>query len=394
MVRFSFWRTPAAQLARGRGAALVAALLLLTLSACGEADYRPNAVGPEGRITVVIDSARWNGAVGEAVREHIGTPINTLPQPEPSFELEVRTLGSTYDLDQIKKRKNVLLVAPLSDSTNEAQVLRSSLSADARQAVEAGQSVVAPRSDLWRRGQQVFYLTADTPERLAETIRQRGESIRDTFNVVTRVRTGAEMFEKGRQFALEDTLMQKHDFAVNVQHDYFIAVDTATDSTGFVWLRRVVSSESWRSLFVYYLEGADPSTITPEWVLATRDSLAREYLRGNVDGYTMTDRRGAGGRDYLDVEQADFLGRFAYEARGLWIMAERGEDGQPQLYGGGGPFVNYTFYDQGQDRIYMLDGMVFAPGYDKREFLRQMEVIAHTFRTRTENGSGALAASE
>jgi hypothetical protein len=32
----------------------------------------------------------------------------------------------------------------------------------------------------------------------------------------------------------------------------------------------------------------------------------------------------------------------------------------------------------------MIDGMVFAPGHDKREFLRQMEVIAHTFRTRGE----------
>jgi hypothetical protein len=50
-------------------------------------------------------------------------------------------------------------------------------------------------------------------------------------------------------------------------------------------------------------------------------------------------------------------------------------------YGMGGPFLNYTFYDESSRRLYMIDGMVFAPGYDKREFLRQMEVISHTFRT-------------
>lgn len=50
--------------------------------------------------------------------------------------------------------------------------------------------------------------------------------------------------------------------------------------------------------------------------------------------------------------------------------------------GGGGPFVNYTFYDQASDRIYMLDASVFAPGFDKLDFIRQMQAMAHTFRTK------------
>ncbi|MDE2997420.1 MAG: DUF4837 family protein, partial [Bacteroidota bacterium] len=50
-------------------------------------------------------------------------------------------------------------------------------------------------------------------------------------------------------------------------------------------------------------------------------------------------------------------------------------------WGMGGPFLNYTFYDDDSRRLYMIDGMVFAPGYDKREFLRHMETIAHTFRS-------------
>jgi hypothetical protein len=39
----------------------------------------------------------------------------------------------------------------------------------------------------------------------------------------------------------------------------------------------------------------------------------------------------------------------------------------------------------------MIDGMVFAPGYDKRTFLRQMEVIARTFRTRQQAAGTAVA---
>ena len=50
-------------------------------------------------------------------------------------------------------------------------------------------------------------------------------------------------------------------------------------------------------------------------------------------------------------------------------------------YGDAGPLLIYTFYDQPTGRLYLIDGMVFAPGYEKREFLRQLEVIAHTLRT-------------
>jgi hypothetical protein len=55
--------------------------------------------------------------------------------------------------------------------------------------------------------------------------------------------------------------------------------------------------------------------------------------------------------------------------------------------GMGGPFVNYAFYDQPSDRVYFIDGSVFAPTYDKLQFIRQMEVIARTFRTREEKNA-------
>ncbi|NNF04440.1 MAG: DUF4837 family protein, partial [Rhodothermales bacterium] len=124
--------------------------------------------------------------------------------------------------------------------------------------------------------------------------------------------------------------------------------------------------------------GFSPADLTPEWAVATRDSLTREWIQGNVGGWVNVDER----RE-LTSDNIDFLDRFAYETRGLWHMVGEDAAGSMLEYGMGGPFVNYAFYDQETGRVYMIDGMVFAPNYDKREFLRQMEVIAHTFRTRT-----------
>ena len=73
------------------------------------------------------------------------------------------------------------------------------------------------------------------------------------------------MFDIGRQRSLEQTLMDRHGFAVHGQHDFFVAIDT----TQFVWLRRVLS-DTWRSMFVYYEEDGNPENLTAEWIVLAR----------------------------------------------------------------------------------------------------------------------------
>jgi hypothetical protein len=354
---------------------VLAGVLLLALTGCNpDADFRPEARGEEGRITIVIDSTQWRGAVGKALRETITDEIPTLPAPEPAFDIRQVNISSQRQLADVQSFKNLVVVAPLSDSTNEANLIRSVFSPEAQDAIREGNAAIVGREDVWRRRQQVFYVTAATTDALIQKIREDGGMLVDSFNVVTRQRLYREMFERGRQQDLEEQLMEKHGFAVNVQHDYQIAVDT----TDFVWLRRVLP-ETWRSLFVYYEEDADPSKLTPEWVYATRDSLGQAYLQGSIEGYhVMIDYRRP-----LETEEVNFKGRYALETRGLWIIAREAPNGD-LIIDGGGPFLTYSFYDQATGRLYMIDGMVFAPGHDKREFLRQMEVIAHTFRTRGE----------
>lgn len=374
----------------GLAVSLLAIGLLAGCEGAFDGDYRPRATGPEGEIMVVMDSTHWNAQLGDAVRQHVGPYVETLPTPERTFDLQQVTLDSDRMFDIVQRHKNVIFVAPLDDDTPVANFLRNRLSDDVLQAALDGTPVVVPRNNLWRRSQRVYYMTAGTSEQLAEAIEARGPDIRDTFHSVTLERMQREMFEKERQFALEDTLMERHDFAVNVQHDYQIAIDTTTATTGFVWLRRVLT-DTRRELFIHYVDDMAPSDITPEWIYATRDSLTEKYLRGNVAGFVRTDYRRP-----LNTEETEFLGRYAYTTRGLWHFVRRAPDGDGlQEMGGGGPFVNYTFYDQETDRVYMINGSVFAPQYGKRSFLRQMEVIAHTFRTRAETESEqTLASSE
>ncbi|MFW5973367.1 MAG: DUF4837 family protein, partial [Bacteroidota bacterium] len=228
----------------------------------------------------------------------------------------------------------------------------------------------------------VYFISASDEEGLIEAIAEHGSELRESFNEITRRRVTREMFRRGRQPEVEEQLIEDHGFAVNVQHDYVVV----TDTTGFVWMRRVLT-DTWRSLFVHYVEDADPAMLSSDWVLARRDSLTRQYVQGNLGGWVEIDRRRP-----LESREIDFLGRYGYEVRGLWQMVGENDAGESVQFGMGGPFVTYAFYDQDTNRIFMIDGMVFAPNFDKREFLRQMEVIAYSFRTA--DGTGEALASE
>lgn len=367
------------------------ALLIGLVGAC-DGDYRPRAIGKEGEVTVVMDSSHWTGPVGEAFRSTVTPWMETLPQPERYFEIRHLELSSERAYESIQDLKNVVIAAPLSDSTNEANFLRRRLSDKARQAIENGQSAVVDKPDLWRRSQRVFFVTAATPEALATVIEEQGREMKRSFKEITLRRMKREMYDDARQYALEDSLMEKHGFAVNVQHDFQIAVDTTTESEGFVWLRRILA-QTRREFFVYYEENAKPSQLTPEWVYTTHDSLTREHFRGNVRGFVRIDYRRT-----LETTQTTVLDRYGYKTRGLWhFVMPAEEEGEFMGLAGGGPFLAYAFYDRPSDRLYLLHGSVFAPDFDKLRFIRQMEVMANTFRTKTEAArpdSAAVASAQ
>ena len=79
--------------------------------------------------------------------------------------------------------------------------------------------------------------------------------------------------------------------------------------------------------------------------------------------------------DYFTTNEVNFNGRYALFTQGLWDL---------NIKGMGGPFINYTFYDEKTKRLYMLDGSVYAPKYYKRNLIQQMDVTLQSFMTKAE----------
>jgi hypothetical protein len=59
-------------------------------------------------------------------------------------------------------------------------------------------------------------------------------------------------------------------------------------------------------------------------------------------------------------------GNVAIETRGLWMV-----EGDFM----GGPFLNYTIFDEKNNRVITAEGFVYAAGTKKRNYVFEMEAI-------------------
>ncbi|OZC02612.1 DUF4837 family protein [Rubricoccus marinus] len=330
------------------------------------------AVGAIPEILVVTDSATWAGTVGDAVRQELAKPIMTLPNQQGAFKLRYQPLASQF-LSQIRETRNVIFVAPIGVETPIGEYIRARIPEGQQGAIESGNSVaVTIRENLWAAGQIAVTATAANDSLLASAIIERGDSLRAAFDRNVLATTTREMFDAGRQNEIETELLASRGWTVAMQHDYVQIQDstlTVAGRTGdFIRFRRVIP-DSWRDFFVFTQDGVSELPSDDEMDRLT-DGLLEVFARGEEDdSYVQQDFRRPMVRETLPL-----AGREARETRGLWFMVE-------DLMGGA--FIRYAFVDPETDRLYLYYGMTFAPSrtLDKREFLRQMEAIATTFRT-------------
>jgi len=70
------------------------------------------------------------------------------------------------------------------------------------------------------------------------------------------------------------------------------------------------------------------------------------------------------------IEYLKFRGRDIVQTRGMWEVENDFM---------GGPFVSHSFYSPDGKDIYVAEAWVYAPRYDKRQYLRQVESILHSW---------------
>jgi hypothetical protein len=68
-----------------------------------------------------------------------------------------------------------------------------------------------------------------------------------------------------------------------------------------------------------------------------------------------------------------FMGREALRVQAQW------QNPPERSWPAGGPFITYAITCPNQDRTYLVDAWLYAPGKEKYEYMIQLETILGTF---------------
>ncbi len=334
----------------------------LVLVSCDSAD-KP-ARGLEDEIYVVADSVEF-----EELRTALETAFEKIiytPQPEKLFQLK---RISPDQIENNQNKKNLIITAPLNSKSNTSKFINAVIDSSVKNQIVNNETFIINKYDLWAKNQLVMLLTAPSMEELEVKILQEKDRLLYAFQEISDKRLYESLYNsRYEREPVEGKLLKDYGWIVYVQADFNIALDKPEDN--FIWLRRSPNSDMERWIFVHWIENASPAYLNEDSIRTIRNRITQKYYRTTDDtSYVVI------AEDYFMTSEVNFKGRYAIFTQGLWDL---------NIKGMGGPFINYTFYDENTKRIYMLDGSVFAPKYYKRNLIHQMDVVLQSFMTEAE----------
>ena len=319
---------------------------------------RRGSIGSHDKILVVADSTLWLQL--EDVLKAALERTTFTPQPEKVFNLLQK---NPDDLRRVTRHPNILVLGTLQSEGKMKELVDKLLSAESVKRIKADDAFLFQKKDPWALDQILTVMVSNDVGSLKNNIVAQSDKIFDVFDKFNEAYTHRTIFSQFEQKTLQKELMSKHNWSVRVPHDYHVAVDSS--EFRFVWLRRF-DPQRW---FAAYWETVDdPSLLSKEWLLEKRADISEKYYDGD---YVYQD-------SLITVRDkvVDFNGRYALRLDGVW---------QNEKHIMGGPFRIYGFYNESDSRIYMIDLAVYAPGKFKYPFLRQLDAMAHTFKSKTKN---------
>jgi len=322
-------------------------VLMLALAACGTTDRpaKPAASGRAGELLVIMENRIWDGPVGTAFENVFRAPISTLNQPEPMFNV---IFIPKREFSKVFEPHRHIFMLDIDEELSEPRIEFS--------------------RDVWSYPQMVVRVVAPDQESAIRIIRNNDQQFFDRFLQVEYLRL-EDAYRRMLQTSSHQTVKNMFGADMAIPEGYFVALE----GDDFVWLRKSATNEEFdQSVMIWTMDYTDPEVDFDEDVIwERRDSITKKYIPGQFPGTYMTTYNTEPMKLRPEFREVDFNDKYAIEARSLWRL-----EGDFM----GGPFVTYTFVHEETNRLFMMDGWVFAPRYDKRDYLRQVEAIIWSTR--------------
>lgn len=297
----------------------------------------PNVSGKAGEIAVVINKGDWEGAVGTELRDLLTSDCPFLPQKEPLYNLaNVSPAGFT---NMFQLHRNIIFCnidAKVSDPG------------------------VVYKVDQWAKPQTLVIINAPDSDTAVSLIKENGTMILNTFEQAERDRVimNCIQYEESSLRAIVNKA-----FGGSPYFPSGYSLKKQTDD--FIWIG-YDTQYTIQGIFVYRYPATGKDILTIDNIIARRNEILKANVPGMFENTYMTTAEAVA----PNLEYLKYRGREFAQVRGFW---EVHNDFM------GGPFISHSFYSPDGKDIIVLEAFVYAPKYDKRNYLRQVESIIYSF---------------
>ena len=298
----------------------------------------PNISGHAGEVIVVIDKGDWEGAVGTTLRDTLGQDCKFLPQREPLYTL-VNVIPSGFT-NMFQIHRNIIVV---------------NIKADV---VDPG---VKLRQDIWAKPQIVISIDAKSSTEAVDLIKENSRLIISALEQAEKDRLIAN-HKRYEERVLAEAVTKMIGGSPHFPSGYKLKKQTED----FIWISYDIQYVTQGVLIYKYPVVEGENMMSLDNILAENSRMLKENVPGMFEGtYMMTSEFATPSIEYLKFRGRDFA-----ELRGFW-----------EVYNDymGGPFVAHTFYSKDGKYMIFMEGFVYAPKFDKRTYLRQVESILYSF---------------
>ncbi|MDX9748186.1 MAG: DUF4837 family protein [Paludibacter sp.] len=316
-------------------------VLAMLLNSCvNSGPVLPSATGSRFEILIVMDDAAWKAPSGRAVVALFNQDMLNLPQAEPV--MDISQLNNSEFSDLVKPTRNILVV-------------------DINPRFEQPKIIFG--KNTWSQPQSLVKIQAANDSVMEQLVKNDGERILTYFLES----------ERERGILLGKNYLNKK-VMNDVEKQFGIRIDIPTElsktqkAADFYWITND-HARIRKDLIIYSYPYTDKKMLTREWLIAARDSVLKANVPGELEGSYMGTE--------LKYHQPFFRAinindTYCAELAGLWRMYNGGSMG--------GPFYSHTRVDEVNKKVITVEGLVFAPGVNKRNHIRQMEAIVYTTR--------------
>ncbi|MBQ9310389.1 MAG: DUF4837 family protein [Bacteroidales bacterium] len=326
-------------------------MVAAALCSCGRRSGKmlPSVSGKAGEILVVIEKTDWEGAVGNATRELLARDCPWFIMREPLYSLSNVTHGGFADLFKVHRNIIAFDIDPL--------------------VAEPG---VKYMKDVWASPQALIKIAAPDAQEAVSMLEKNGKEI------------VAYIEQAERDRVIRNTLRYEvKDLAVMVDGIFGGSLHFPTGyqfkkkTEDFIWIADE-KQYTIQGIFVYrYPALGDKADFSVNNIIAHRN----ETLRNNVPGMFENTYMTTGEIPTPTVEFLKYQGRSFAQTRGYWEVENDYM---------GGPFVSHSFYSPDGKYVVVCDAFVYAPKYDKRQYLRQVESILYSWEWNQKSGEKEL----